>query len=243
MSADDKPKGITDIIVAELKPLAVEVYKDAAKSAVTAAGDTLGRLVRLALHPVELLAQGDALHPVELLAQGDERLMSTVERKLSLVPEDRLLPPPATIGAPAVRQYALLGDGDGEAELRETYAVHQSRNGKDSCGCASVPGGRTVTPAFALRRVRVAGTRCSQWLSARVSGLANFTFPDDTPEKGTCRIVPHVCNTHRNFSPGNDIPDLLAPLRPIFAAVHLDHKYVPWSWACDVNDDDRPSND
>jgi hypothetical protein len=85
------------------------VYKDAAKPAVTAAGGMLGRLVRL------------ALRPIELLAQGGERLMSAVERKLSGVPEDRLLPAPATIAAPAALHYALLGDGDETSQLREMF--------------------------------------------------------------------------------------------------------------------------
>jgi hypothetical protein len=109
MGSDSKGKGITEIIAEEAKGVAVEVYKDAAKPAIAAAGGTLGRLVRL------------ALRPIELLAQGGERLMSVVERKLGGVPEDRLLPPPATIAAPAAMHYALLGDGDEVADLREMF--------------------------------------------------------------------------------------------------------------------------
>jgi len=107
MVSDDKGKGIKETIADEAKGVAVEVYKDAAKPAVAAAGSTLGRLVRL------------ALRPIELLTRGGERLMSAVERKLAGVPEDRLLlPPPATIAAPAALQYALLGEGDEVSEPR-----------------------------------------------------------------------------------------------------------------------------
>ena len=109
MSSDDKGKGIAETIAGEAKAVAVEVYKDAAKPAVAAAGSTLGRLVRL------------ALRPIELLTLGGERLMSAVERKLGAVPEDRLLSPPATIAAPAALHYALLGDGSEVSELREMF--------------------------------------------------------------------------------------------------------------------------
>jgi hypothetical protein len=109
MGSDDKGKGIIETIAEEAKGVAVEVYKDAAKPTVAAVGGTLGRLVRL------------ALRPIELLAQGGERLMSRVERKLGGVPEDRLLPPPATVAAPAALHYALLGDSDEVADLREMF--------------------------------------------------------------------------------------------------------------------------
>jgi hypothetical protein len=62
-----------------------------------------------------------ALRPLELIVQGGERLMSNVERKLGGVPEDRLLPPPPTIAAPAALHYALLGEGAEVAELREMF--------------------------------------------------------------------------------------------------------------------------
>jgi hypothetical protein len=109
MSSGKEGKEVMDIIAEQAKVVAVEVYKDAAKPAVSAAGSTLGRLVRL------------ALSPIDLLAQGGERLMSAVERKLNGVPENRLLPPPATIAAPAALHYALLGDGEDTSQLREMF--------------------------------------------------------------------------------------------------------------------------
>jgi hypothetical protein len=109
MSSGKEGKEVVDIIAEQAKVVAVDVYKDAAKPSVAAAGATLGRLVRL------------ALRPIDLLAQGGERLMSAVERKLYGVPENRLLPPPATVAAPAALHYALLGDGEDTSQLREMF--------------------------------------------------------------------------------------------------------------------------
>jgi hypothetical protein len=109
MNSDDKGKGAKEAIADEVKALAGKIYDDAAAPSVKAAGSTLGRVVRL------------ALRPLELIVEGGERLMSRVERKLAGVPEDRLLPPPATIAAPAALHYALLGDGDDVADLREMF--------------------------------------------------------------------------------------------------------------------------
>jgi hypothetical protein len=109
MNSDDKGKGAKETITDEVKALAGKIYDDAAAPSVKAAGSTLGRVVRL------------ALRPLELIVEGGERLMSRVERKLAGVPEDHLLPPPATIAAPAALHYALLGDGDEVADLREMF--------------------------------------------------------------------------------------------------------------------------
>jgi hypothetical protein len=109
MGSDDKGKGAKETIAEEVKALAGKAYDDVAAPSAKAVGGTLGRLVRL------------ALRPIELLAQGGERLMSRVERKLGGVPEDRLLSPPATIAAPAALHYALLGEGDEVAALREMF--------------------------------------------------------------------------------------------------------------------------
>lgn len=109
MNSDDKGKGATETITDEAKALAGKIYDDAAAPSVKAAGSTLGRVVRL------------ALRPLELIVEGGERLMSRVERKLAGVPDDRFLPPPATIAAPAALHYALLGDGDEVADLREMF--------------------------------------------------------------------------------------------------------------------------
>ena len=109
MGNNETSKGIAETVAEEAKIVAAEVYKDAAKPALVAAGSTLGRLVRL------------ALRPIEMLAQGGERLMSAVERKLVGVPESRLLSAPATIAAPAALHYALLGDSDEASQLREMF--------------------------------------------------------------------------------------------------------------------------
>ncbi len=93
----------------EAKALVEKAYEDGAPSTVKAIGGTLGRVVRR------------ALRPLELLVQGGEHLMSRVERKLGGVPEDRLLPPPSDHRAPAAFQYALLGEGEEVAELREMF--------------------------------------------------------------------------------------------------------------------------
>ena len=50
-----------------------------------------------------------------------DRLETIVQQKLSGVPPERVLPPPATIAAPSALQYALLGEGDEVAELREMF--------------------------------------------------------------------------------------------------------------------------
>jgi len=109
MGTDEKSKGAKEALADEVKALAGKVYDDAAAPSVKAVGGTLGRVVRL------------ALRPLELIVQGGERLMSRVERKLDGVPETRLLPPPATIAAQAAFHYALLGEGDEVAELREMF--------------------------------------------------------------------------------------------------------------------------
>jgi hypothetical protein len=50
------------------------------------------------------------------------RLSAAVEGRLSGVPPDRLLLPlPATIAAPAALHYALLGEGEEVADLREMF--------------------------------------------------------------------------------------------------------------------------
>src|SRR5207237_1429210 len=104
-----KSKGAAETVAGEAKALVAKAYDDAAAPSVKAVGGTLGRVVRL------------ALRPLELLMQGGERLMSRVERKLGGVPDHHLLPPPATIAAPAALQYALLGESDEVAELREMF--------------------------------------------------------------------------------------------------------------------------
>jgi hypothetical protein len=51
-----------------------------------------------------------------------DRLAARLTSKLKPVPGDRIVQPPATIEAPAVLHYMLLGDGDEVAELRALAA-------------------------------------------------------------------------------------------------------------------------
>lgn len=49
------------------------------------------------------------------------KFFARVEKKLEAVPAERQQPAPATIAAPAALQYALLGEGDDVADLREMF--------------------------------------------------------------------------------------------------------------------------
>lgn len=49
------------------------------------------------------------------------KYFARVEKKLDAVPAERQQPPPPTIAAPAAFQYALLGESDEVAELREMF--------------------------------------------------------------------------------------------------------------------------
>lgn len=113
MGSDDKGKSMKETIADEAKGLAVEVYRDGAKPVVGAVGDTLGAIAKLVLWPVRKIAEG--------ANAALERLSARVEKKLEGIPEDRLLPPPSTIAAPAALQYALLGEGDEVSDLREMF--------------------------------------------------------------------------------------------------------------------------
>jgi len=113
MGSDDKGKGITETIAGEVKAVAVEVYKDVAKAAVSRVGKTLELVVEVTLAVPNMLLGGAKV--------GLDNLAASLKRKLEGVPEDRLLPAPATIAAPATLQYLLLGDGDDAAELRKMF--------------------------------------------------------------------------------------------------------------------------
>ena len=113
MGSDDKAKGLTETIVEGAKGLVDDVYKDGAKPTVTVVGETLGATARLLLAPVNAAIRG-------LNAVG-ERLSARVGKKLERVPPERQLPAPATIAASAALQYALLGEGDEVADLREMF--------------------------------------------------------------------------------------------------------------------------
>lgn len=113
MSNDEKSKGIEETLVEATKGLAIEVYRDAAKPAVAEVGKTLGNIVELALAiPNGIFSNAKAAF---------DRLAAALRRKLAGVPQDRLQLPPATLAAGAAFQYALLGDGDEVAELREMF--------------------------------------------------------------------------------------------------------------------------
>jgi Abortive infection alpha len=109
----DKGKSVKETIADEVKGLAIEVYRDGAKPAVQEAGHVAGGIAKLLLWPVRKIVDGanNAL----------ERLSARVEKKLTGVPLDRLLLAPPTIAAPAAMHYAMLGDGDDVADLREMF--------------------------------------------------------------------------------------------------------------------------
>lgn len=113
MSSDAKGKGITETIAEELKGVAVEVYKDAAKPAVAHVGKMLGLVVDVTLAIPRMILGGAKI--------GLDKLEAALKTKLGGVPQERLLSAPATIGAPAALQYLLLGDGADVAELREMF--------------------------------------------------------------------------------------------------------------------------
>lgn len=111
---DDKGKGVTETIADEVKGAAVEVYRDTAQPATREVGKTLGNAANLILAPVNAIING-------LRAVG-AMLASRVGRKLDeRVPPERQLAAPATIAGPAAMHYALLGDGEEVAELREMF--------------------------------------------------------------------------------------------------------------------------
>jgi hypothetical protein len=111
--SEEKGKSAKETIAEEAKGLAVEVYRDGAKSAVQEAGHVVGAIAKLLLWPVRKIVDGanNAL----------DRLSSRVEKKLEGVPPDRLLPAPATIAGPSALHYAMLGEGDEVADLREMF--------------------------------------------------------------------------------------------------------------------------
>lgn len=107
-------KGPIETLTEEGKAVAVEVYKDGGKPTVKAIGEALGSVARLLVAPVRLLADTGNL--------AIEKLQAKIAVKLSDVPADRLLSPPATIAGPAMLQAVLLGEGDDVEELRELFA-------------------------------------------------------------------------------------------------------------------------
>lgn len=73
--------------------------------------------------PTAAMTVGQRLMAVAASAQPAlDRLDAMVAKKLKSVPNDRIVPSPATIEAPAALQYALLGDSDEVAGLREMFA-------------------------------------------------------------------------------------------------------------------------
>ncbi|MBL8740660.1 MAG: DUF4393 domain-containing protein [Myxococcales bacterium] len=77
------------------------------------AGHVVGGIAKLLLWPLRKIVDG--------ANSALERFSSRVEKKLEGVPADRLLPAPATIAGPAALHYALLGDGEEVADLRELF--------------------------------------------------------------------------------------------------------------------------
>jgi hypothetical protein len=77
--------------------------------------------------PVKTIAQRlKHVAPIAMPALDDVRarvadLNARVDNKLAGVPDERRQPAPAHIAAPAALQYALLGQGEGVAELREMF--------------------------------------------------------------------------------------------------------------------------
>jgi hypothetical protein len=106
---EEKGQTVGETVAEEAKELAVEVYRDGAAPTVRAAGGILERIVKL------------AIRPLGLLVTGGERFMDAVEAKLVVVPPERLLPPPATVAAPAALQYALLGEDPTVENLRQMF--------------------------------------------------------------------------------------------------------------------------
>jgi hypothetical protein len=113
MGSEDKGKGAIETVANEVKGLAVEVYKDAARPAVAQAGRTAGLALEVLLAPAEIILGG--------FKAGFDKLKAAIQRKISGVPAERLLPAPATIAAPTALHYALLGDGEEVRVLREMF--------------------------------------------------------------------------------------------------------------------------
>lgn len=113
MGSDNKGKGITETIVEETKAVAVEVYKDAARPAVSQVGKTLELAVEVTLAIPNMILGG--------AKAGLDKLSAAITKKLGGVPDERLLPAPATIAAQAALHYLLLGESDKVAKLREMF--------------------------------------------------------------------------------------------------------------------------
>jgi hypothetical protein len=110
MSGDgSETKGAKETIAEEARGLASKIYDDVGKPVLAPVGDLLGGLTKL------------VLGPVKFLVDGANRLSAQVGEKLRGVPSERLQLPPATIAGPAAMHYALLGDGDEVARLREMF--------------------------------------------------------------------------------------------------------------------------
>lgn len=113
MGSDNKGKGITETIAEEAKSVAVEVYKDVARPAVSQVGKTLELAVQVTLAIPNMILGG--------AKAGLDKLSAAITKKLGGIPDERLLPAPATIAAPAALHYLLLGESDEVAKLREMF--------------------------------------------------------------------------------------------------------------------------
>lgn len=113
MGSEESGKGLKETIADEARGVAVEVYKDVGKPVLRPIGYVAGSAVEVALAPVQLLLDAARVPLAKLKAR--------MQRKLSVVPPDRLLPPAANIAGPAAFQYVLLADNDEAAALREMF--------------------------------------------------------------------------------------------------------------------------
>lgn len=111
--SEEKGKSAKETIAEEAKSVIGEVYKDVGRPVLAPVGKTAGSAVELLLAPADLIIDG--------LKAGWARLKMRLGKKLEGVPSDRLLPAPATIAGPAALHYAMLGDGDEVADLREMF--------------------------------------------------------------------------------------------------------------------------
>lgn len=107
---NDSEASLEATIAEEAKATILEIYKDVAKPSTVQIGNTLGRVFRLFLTPLN-----------SILENGIQRLQSGVNNKASNSASKRITQPPANIAAPVAFHYSLLGDGEGTNELRDMF--------------------------------------------------------------------------------------------------------------------------
>jgi hypothetical protein len=94
--------------------IALEVYKDAAQPATQELGEALGKLAKIVVYPITMIAAG---------TEWIRSLLARTQAKLEEASTAQYTSPPTTIAGHVMLNYSLLGDDErAESELRDMYA-------------------------------------------------------------------------------------------------------------------------